>query len=160
MCPQTVLSDFTWFIEKTAGRPLARATGLFGTFAVSLLVAASLIWYFVSPYEFFPRLFSGQLGNIIGGFWIVLTGIIFADLAMLRRGFCATVCPYAKMQSALFDKKTLVIAFDASRKEECMNCGACMRTCPVGVDIRKGQNSACINCADIGSTSKPRWAGD
>ncbi len=149
MCPQTVLVDFTWFVDLSARKGLvSKAAALVMTFLVSLFAAASLIWYFVSPYEFFPRLFAGQLGNIIGGFWIVLTGIIFADFALLRHGFCATVCPYAKMQSALFDRKTLVIAFDPRRKEECMNCGACVRACPVGVDIRNGLSAACINCAE------------
>jgi cytochrome c oxidase accessory protein FixG len=148
-CPQTVLIDFTWFVDR-AGRkgPLARAAALLAAFVVSLVVAASLIWYFVSPYEFFTRLFAGRLGSIIGGFWIVLTGIIFADFALLRHRFCATVCPYAKMQSALFDRKTLVIAFDPARKEECMNCSACVKVCPVGVDIRNGLSAACINCAE------------
>jgi len=149
MCPQTVLVDFTRFVDKAAGKGLfSKAAALFGTFAVSVIAAASLIWYFVSPYEFFPRFVSGELGSVIGGFWIVLTGIFFADFALLRHRFCATVCPYAKIQSALFDRKTLVIAFDARRQDECMDCGACVKACPVGVDIRKGLSAACFNCAE------------
>ena len=148
-CPQTVLSDFTWFVDLVSRKnPAAKAAAFLATLILSVVAAASLIWYFVSPYEFFPRLIAGQLGSVVGGFWIVLTGIIFADLALVRRDFCATVCPYAKMQSALFDKKTLVIAFDPRREEECMDCGACVRACPTGVDIRKGQSVACISCAE------------
>lgn len=41
-----------------------------------------------------------------------------------------------------------MIAFDDGRKEECLNCAACVRTCPVGIDIRKGLDAACINCAE------------
>jgi polyferredoxin len=48
----------------------------------------------------------------------------------------------------MFDNKTLVISLDPRRKEECMKCMACVRACPVGIDIREGLSSACINCAE------------
>ncbi len=164
LCPQTVIVDFTRFVDKASGKGQAyRLSSYAAVFAVSVVVAASLIWYFVSPYEFFGRLRAWDLGKIIWGFWIVLTGILFLNFAFLRHGFCATVCPYAKMQSVLYDDKTLVIAFDPARKEECMECMACVRTCPVAIDIRNGLNGACINCAECidqctvmrGKTGKP-----
>ncbi|MBI5640142.1 MAG: 4Fe-4S binding protein, partial [Nitrospirae bacterium] len=149
VCPQTVLVDFTRFLDRADATGLAYRLFLYAvTFLTSLVVAASLIWYFISPYEFIGRLVTGNLGTVIGGFWGVMSAIIFLNLAFLRHRFCATVCPYAKLQSVLFDKATLVIAFDPGRKEECMNCMACVRTCPVGVDIRNGLNPACINCAE------------
>jgi cytochrome c oxidase accessory protein FixG len=149
LCPQTVLVDFTRYVDRAFSKNIVyKIASYAAVFLISIIVAASLIWYFVSPYEFFDRLFESNLGEIIWGFWIVLTAIIFLNFAFLRHKFCATVCPYAKLQSALFDKKTLVIAFDPNRKEECMECMACVRTCPVGIDIRKGLNQACINCAE------------
>jgi polyferredoxin len=48
----------------------------------------------------------------------------------------------------LYDSGTLLIAFDPRKKEECINCMACVKTCPVGIDIRQGLNAACINCAE------------
>ncbi|MGO9611790.1 MAG: 4Fe-4S dicluster domain-containing protein [Dissulfurispiraceae bacterium] len=149
LCPQTVLVDFSRFIdrldEKSVGYKVAAYSAIF---AISALAAANLIWYFVSPYEFIGRLISGDLGSVLRGFWIAMTGIMFLNFAFLRHRFCVTVCPYAKVQSVMFDNKTLVIAFDDGRKEECMNCGACVKTCPVDIDIRKGLDSACINCAE------------
>jgi polyferredoxin len=118
------------------------------TFLVSVIVAASLIWYFVSPYEFFPALMAGSLGPITWGFWISLTGIVFLNYAFLRHTWCATVCPYAKLQGALFDNKTMVIAFDERGKNQCMDCRACVRVCPVHIDIRNGLSAACITCAE------------
>lgn len=147
-CPQTVLSDFTAFVERSSmGKIRVRVGAYAVVLAVSALVSADLIWYFVSPYEFSRRLYAGELGPILWGAWIVLTSIMFLNFSFLRRSFCATVCPYAKLQSVLFDDRTLVIAFDERRSAECMDCGACAKVCPVGVDIRGGLNAACIGCA-------------
>ena len=146
LCPQTVLADFTSFAEKrTKGGWIFSYLAIF---IASILVSANLIWYFVTPYDFIPALFTGSLGNVTRGIWIVLSVIILLDILFLRHKFCATVCPYAKLQSVMYDDKTLVIAFDPKRKDECIDCLACVRRCPVGIDIRKGLNYACINCAE------------
>ena len=149
LCPQTVIVDFSRFIDRLDNKGVAYKSAAYAAiFGISALVAANLIWYFVSPYEFFRRLFAGELGSILWGFWIVLTAILFLNFAFLRHKFCATVCPYSKVQSVLYDNRTMVIAFDDRRKEECMNCAACVKTCPVNIDIRQGLKAACINCAE------------
>jgi len=149
MCPQTLIADFTSCMDKAAGRGvLYKVLALTAMFMVSIIIAANLIWYFVSPYEFIPRFLEGGLGDILWGFWIVLTVIVFLDVVLLRQKFCATVCPYAKLQGTLFDNMTLTVAFDTRREEECIDCMSCIKTCPVGIDIRKGQNNACIHCAE------------
>lgn len=149
LCPQTVLVDLTPFMDraKKRGRMYALAASA-GTLVISVIVAASLIWYFVSPYEFIPSLIQGTLGGITWGFWIVLTVILFLNFALLRHKWCATVCPYAKLQGVLFDRSTLIIEMDSSRKKDCINCLSCVRNCPTGMDIRKGLDAACINCAE------------
>lgn len=148
VCPQTVLSDITGAVERTRGRPfIRRVAALLCTLLVSAFVGASLVWYFVSPYEFLPRLFDGTLGPVPFWSWIVLSLAVFLNYAFLRQTWCATACPYAKLQGALFDKSTLVIAFDERRRAECMECRACVKTCPVTIDIRRGLNAACISCA-------------
>jgi len=149
LCPQTVLADFTSFVDKAKRSGLLyKLTAWTATFLLSVIMAANLIWYFVSPYEFIPRVIAGDPGHIIRGFWIVLTVLLFLNFVLLRQRFCATVCPYAKLQSTLFDNRTLVVAFDPLRKDECMDCMACVKTCPVGIDIRNGSNIACIHCAE------------
>ncbi|MBI4844153.1 MAG: 4Fe-4S binding protein, partial [Nitrospirae bacterium] len=147
LCPQTVISDLTRFTEKATG--LAHKLGAYSAvFLISIIVAANLIWYFIDPYEFIPQVLEGSLGDVAWGFWLTLTGIIFLNFILLRQRFCATVCPYAKLQGVMYDDKTLVIAFDARRKQECMDCGACVKVCPVNIDIREGMSNACINCAE------------
>lgn len=149
LCPQTVIVDFTPFVDKAKKRGfLYKLMAYFMTFLMSIIVAASLIWYFVSPYEFIPDLVNGKLGATTWGFWIVLTIIIFLNYALLRHKWCATVCPYAKLQSVMFDRSTLIIEMDPKRADECINCSSCVRVCPTGIDIRKGLDAACINCAE------------
>lgn len=149
LCPQTVIIDLTGFLDKAKpGGFLQKAAAYLLTLAVSVIVSASLIWYFVSPYDFLPAFMQGALGTVTLGFWISLTAVVFLNYAFLRHTWCATVCPYAKLQGVLFDDRTMIIGFDTRRKSECMDCRACVRACPVGVDIRNGPNAACISCAE------------
>jgi cytochrome c oxidase accessory protein FixG len=150
MCPQTVLVDSTGFMETAGVKGAASRVATYGAgAAVSALIAASLIGYFVSPYDAGALIRSGgSPANITIGSWAVLSVIIFLDIIALRRRFCATICPYAKMQGVLFDDRTLIVAFDRHREQECMHCDACVQICPVGIDIRMGLQSACIHCAE------------
>ncbi len=160
LCPQTVLVDATSFMDASRKRGYAaRAAASVAVGAISLVIAASLIGYFVSPYDL-PSLFKtgGAPVTIVTGSWVALTIILFLDLVALRRGFCATVCPYAKMQSVLFDDRTLVVAFDGRRAQECKECLACVTACPVGIDIRKGPHMACIHCAECVDACTERMA--
>lgn len=146
LCPQTVMSDLTLSFSHTK-TPAKKALYTFMILGLSVLAGANMIWYFISPYEFFPSLVEGTLSSTVWGFWVVLSLITFLNFTLLRQKFCATVCPYSKLQSVLFDDNTLVIAFDKSRSSECLNCQACIKVCPVGIDIRKGLNQACVSCA-------------
>ena len=160
LCPQTVLVDTTSFMEQARKRGYAaRVAASAAVGAVSAIIAASLIGYFVSPY-YVPLLFNagGAPWAIVFGSWVALTIILFLDLVALRRGFCATVCPYAKMQNVLFDDRTLVVAFDHQRAQECHECLACVKACPVGLDIRKGSHMACIHCAECVDACTERMA--
>jgi len=69
---------------------------------------------------------------------------------------CKYMCPYARFQSAMFDKDTLIITYDEKRGEprgkgagkgDCVDCGICVQVCPTGIDIRKGLQYECIGCA-------------
>ena len=149
-CPQTVLGELTRWIEPTPRgqrRPWRRAAGLGVTAAVAALAGADLVWYFVSPYDFLSRLGAGTLGPVVGWAWAGAAVVLFLDLALLRQTFCATVCPYAKVQGVLFDRHTLVVAYDDRRDADCIDCLACVRVCPTGIDIRDGLQLECIACA-------------
>jgi cytochrome c oxidase accessory protein FixG len=161
-CPQTVLGDLTALAlrlrERRGASRRTRALDEIGragrdalAFAlvalVAALVAANVLWYFVAPGEFFARLAAGTLGPVLSGAWVTLAAIVFLDLALLRARFCATACPYAMLQGILFDRSTLVVAYDRRREADCVDCGACVRVCPTAIDIRHGLQVECIACA-------------
>ena len=162
VCPQTVLSDFSRSIERISawfsGHRLLRAAISHALLAVfSTLVAADLIAFFVSPYDLMADVLSRSIGPWTFWSWILFSFLIYLNLAFIDQRFCTTVCPYARFQSAFFDQGSLTIAFDTSRSDECMGCEACVRTCPAGIDIRKGLQVECINCAEcIDSCSRQR----
>jgi cytochrome c oxidase accessory protein FixG len=98
-------------------------------------------------------------------FWLFLYGAMtYLNAGKLREQFCIYICPYARFQSAMFDKDTLIIAYDADRGEsrghrkkstdtkeadlgDCIDCKLCVNVCPTGIDIRDGLQMECIACA-------------
>jgi polyferredoxin len=146
-CPQTALLDLTAFLRRAEKKGGPRVVGAYAAVALaSSLVAANLLWYFVEPREFFRRLAAFSLGPLLGPAWLITGLVVFVDLAVWRHGFCATTCPYSKLQGALLDRHSLAIAYDARREGDCIECRACVRVCPVGIDIRDGLQAACTGC--------------
>jgi polyferredoxin len=146
LCPQTVLLDISRKSDAVRS-----SLGLLIPYIIllplSMVVSASLIWYFVSPYDFF-RIVSGETRSpVVIWFFISMFAIVYLDLAFLGRRFCKTICPYAKLQSTLFDRNTLVVEFDRDRADRCMGCDKCATVCPVGIDIKDGLQMECIACA-------------
>lgn len=86
--------------------------------------------------------------------------LIFADFTYFREQVCIVACPYGRWQSVLLDRQSLIVAYDAARGEprmkhtksrpadagDCIDCGACVLTCPTGIDIRDGLQMECIHC--------------
>jgi cytochrome c oxidase accessory protein FixG len=90
------------------------------------------------------------------------------DFAYFREQMCVTICPYAKLQSVLMDRDSMIVSYDPNRGEprgrrnreqrkkeadgveldlgDCIDCGACVRTCPTGIDIREGLQLECVSC--------------
>jgi polyferredoxin len=147
LCPQTTLTDLT-ARRGPAGLPARPnvATHL-QMLGVSLLWGAAAVWYFVPPGEFLRGHAAGTLHPVAAGSWAVIALLTWLNLLLVRERFCATVCPYAKLQGVLYDRSTLVIAHDRRRAGECIDCGACVKACPVGIDIRAGLQVACVSCA-------------
>ncbi len=158
-CPQTALLDLTGWLDRArraGGWRLAAAYA--GVALASLLVSANLLWYFVPPLEFVRGLRAFAASPVTHGAWVVTGAVVFADLVAWRHGFCATTCPYARFQGALLDRNSMVIAYDARRDSDCVDCKACVRVCPVGIDIRQGLQAACTSCGACIDACEPIMA--
>ncbi|MBI5189170.1 MAG: 4Fe-4S binding protein [Nitrospirae bacterium] len=156
LCPQTALMEIVDIVKGalSVGGKAPSASGyarraVYHLFlaALALLVSVNLTWYFVSPYEMLPGLMRGEVGRLtvwcVGVFWAAL----MLQFELLGRRFCATICPYAKMQDVLMDSHSLTIGFDTSRRDDCMGCDLCVRACPTGIDIKAGPQVQCVGCA-------------
>ena len=142
LCPQSIFVDLSRWLSggNTLGFHLAAAV-------LSVSVGAASVWYFAEPVEFLARLSAMSLGPVEGWSFGVISALLWLDTVFLGRVFCTTACPYAMLQSVMFDHDTMALAFDSERADECMGCDACVRACPVGIDLREGLQSACFSCA-------------
>ncbi|MGR3198587.1 MAG: 4Fe-4S dicluster domain-containing protein, partial [Paracoccus sp. (in: a-proteobacteria)] len=73
-----------------------------------------------------------------------------------REQICVYACPWPRIQAAMMDEDTLTVAYRDWRGEprgkgtgagDCIDCLACVNVCPMGIDIRDGQQLECITCA-------------
>src|SRR6266702_6236993 len=100
LCPQTTVTDLAEFIDhkigdRIKGKFLAGLLQHLGYLFISGTIAANLVWYFIPPYEFLPRLMAGEIGMVAG---ITLVSVfLFIYLDLVRRLFCKTICPYGRL---------------------------------------------------------------
>ena len=179
-CPQTVYTEmFLWVERKVEGERAARirldaaplSAGKFRKkaikhaiwIAIALWTGITFVGYF-TPIRELVRSIPFSLGGW-ETFWILFYGFAtYGNAGWMREQVCKYMCPYARFQSAMFDKDTLIIAYDTGRGEpraarrkkvdpraqglgDCVDCGICVQVCPTGIDIRKGLQYECIGCA-------------
>jgi cytochrome c oxidase accessory protein FixG len=150
-CPQTTVTDLAESFDRlvarhSAGTVLSAGVRHLFYLIVSCLVAANLVWYFIPPGEFLSRLLAWTMGPVAGIALVTTSLLVYLDLALVRRSFCTAVCPYGRIQLMAMDRNTLTLEFDPARTDACLRCGACVRNCPMGIDIRDGLQIECINC--------------
>ena len=156
LCPQTTLSDVAEWAARRLGLTVkhnrlhgqlsSKILLQFVYLLLAFLVAANLLWYFIPPRLFFARLVVFDL-HYAAGITFVLTGLlVYLDLAVVRRLMCSEFCPYGRAQTALVDKATLTLHLPDAELERCIECGSCVKTCPMEIDIRHGYQVECTNC--------------
>jgi len=180
LCPQTVWTFiFIWFEEKIEGsanqrkkldsqkldfnklwrKTLKHSCWLF----FSVLTSLTFVGYFVEAkdvfYDFFT--FNSSFG-IAATVWF-FAFCTYGNAGWMREIMCLHMCPYSRFQSAMFDKDTYTVSYDANRGEnrgarsrkqdhkelglgDCIDCNLCVQVCPTGIDIRNGLQYECINC--------------
>ncbi len=188
-CPQTVYTEiFMWIERKTEGDRSARMrldASPWNFNKVWRKTAKQVAWLLVALWTGFT--FVGYfvpirgLGSALAQlnlapwefFWVFFYSLAtYGNAGFLREQVCKYMCPYARFQSAMFDKDTLIVTYDEHRGEPrgararkadpaqlglgaCVDCDLCVNVCPTGIDIRKGLQYECIGCgacADVCDT--------
>jgi cytochrome c oxidase accessory protein FixG len=172
-CPQTVYTEiFLWVEEKIEGdrparlkldaaplspRKLFLKAAKHGVWiAIALWTGFTFVGYFTPIRELWDAVWRLETGPW-ETFWVLFYGFAtYGNAGWMREQVCKYMCPYARFQSAMFDKDTLIITYDRERGEprgkgegkgHCVDCSICVQVCPTGIDIRDGLQYECIGCA-------------
>jgi cytochrome c oxidase accessory protein FixG len=179
-CPQTVYTELFLWIERKVegdrnarmrldGSPMSvRKFGKKGTkhflwLTLSLWTGFTFVGYFTPIRTLWGEAFTLAFGPW-EWFWVNFYGLAtYGNAGFLREQVCKYMCPYARFQSAMFDRDTLIVSYDTARGEPrgsrsrkadpamlslgaCIDCDLCVHVCPTGIDIRKGLQYECIGC--------------
>ena len=179
-CPQTVYTEiFMWVERKVEGdrqqrmkrdaggwtldRTWRAAAKHFVWFAIALWTGFTFVGYFTPIKSLAAAAMTLGFGPW-EWFWVLFYGFAtYGNAGWMREQVCKYMCPYARFQSAMFDKDTMIISYDAERGEprgtrgrktdlkaanlgHCIDCELCVHVCPTGIDIRNGLQYECIGC--------------
>lgn len=179
-CPQTVYTEiFLWVERRIEGERGARMKLDAGPWnwnkawrkaakhgawlAIGLWTGFTFVGYFTPIQTLWAESFTLAFGPW-EWFWVNFYGLAtYGNAGFLREQVCKYMCPYARFQSAMFDRDTLIISYDAERGDprgtrgrntdlaaaklgHCIDCNLCVQVCPVGIDIRDGLQYECIAC--------------
>ncbi|MGF1911446.1 cytochrome c oxidase accessory protein CcoG [Vibrio kasasachensis] len=180
LCPQTVWTFiYIWFEEKlegnankrrkqdsnklTAKLAMRKTLKHIAWITIALATGFTFVGYFVPirdlVVDFF--IFDASFWPV---FWVLFFAVCtYGNAGWMRSIVCLHMCPYARFQSAMFDKDTFIVGYNIARGEDrgprsrkadhkalglgdCIDCNLCVQVCPTGIDIRDGLQYECINC--------------
>ena len=180
-CPQTVYSEIFMWVERRlegdraarmkldaapwSAAKLMRKSGKQAAWvAIGLWTGFSFVGYFTPIVTLAGEAMTLSLSGW-ESFWVLFYGFAtYGNAGYMREQVCKYMCPYARFQSAMFDKDTLIVTYDTARGDprgtrgrktdlkaanlgHCIDCNLCVQVCPTGIDIRKGLQYECIGCA-------------
>jgi cytochrome c oxidase accessory protein FixG len=180
-CPQTVYTEMFLWIERHVegdrnarmrldGQPLTLEKIVkkwfkhILWFSLAMWTGFSFVGYFTPARELMLEFLQTRMGSW-EVFWVFFYGFAtYGNAGFLREQVCKYMCPYARFQSAMFDKDTLIVSYDTARGDPrgsrgrkadykaqglgaCIDCDLCVHVCPTGIDIRNGLQYECIGCA-------------
>lgn len=128
---------------------------------IGILTAGAFVLYFNDAPTLIQQIINLDVSRTVLLFIAGLSASTYIMAGFAREQVCTFMCPYARFQSAMFDKDTLIIGYDEHRGEKrgkhkkgqswddrghCIDCTACVQVCPMGIDIRDGLQMECIAC--------------
>jgi cytochrome c oxidase accessory protein FixG len=149
-------NTFSKFIKRTSKHSL--------WLVMSIATGIAFVGYFIPVRELTLNLLQLEWFTTSAIWVFIVAALTYVNAGWVREKVCLHMCPYARFQSVMFDRDTLVISYDAargdargSRKKEdnpkdlglgdCIDCYMCVQVCPTGIDIRDGLQMDCIGCA-------------
>ncbi|MCF1707610.1 cytochrome c oxidase accessory protein CcoG [Tabrizicola sp. J26] len=147
-----------WDLEKARKRLLKWTVWLL----IGLATGGAWVFYFADAPTLLRDLVTGQAHPVAYSTMLVLTLTTFFFGGFAREQICIYACPWPRIQAAMMDEETITVAYREWRGEprgklkagqhdpsqgDCIDCMACVNVCPMGIDIRNGQQLACITCA-------------
>ncbi|ALG91239.1 MULTISPECIES: cytochrome c oxidase accessory protein CcoG [Actibacterium] len=129
---------------------------------IAVATGGAWVFYFTDAPTLLRNLVTLDASPVAYGTIAVLTLTTFTFGGFMREQVCIYMCPWPRIQAAMMDEDTLTVAYrdwrgeprgkhrkaaDADQLGDCIDCNACVNVCPMGIDIRDGQQLACITCA-------------
>ncbi len=139
-----------------------RITKWVAWFLIGMATGGAWVFYFTDAPSLFAELMAFSAHPIAYLTIAVLTLTTFVFGGFMREQICIYACPWPRIQAAMMDEDTLTVGYRKWRGEprgkhrkaetseplgDCIDCMACVNVCPMGIDIRDGQQLACITCA-------------
>nr|CAD6413557.1 cytochrome c oxidase accessory protein CcoG [Rhizobium sp. Q54] len=149
-----------WTLEKIRKRVLKHAIWL----AIAVATGGAWIFYFADAPTLAYDFVTGNAAFIAYSTVGILTATTYVFGGLMREQVCIYMCPWPRIQATMLDDNSLVVTYNDWRGEprtkhakkaaaagqpvgDCVDCNACVAVCPMGIDIRDGQQMACITCA-------------
>ena len=154
------LDKAPWSMSKIWKRGLKMAIWL----AIAVATGGFWVFYFADAPTLFVQLVTGTAQPVAYFTIAILTATTFTFAGFMREQVCTYMCPWPRIQGAMLDEESLIVTYNAWRGEprmagrkkaeaqglkvgDCVDCNACVAVCPMGIDIRDGNQLECINCA-------------
>jgi len=132
--------------------------------AMSIATGIAFVGYFIPVRELIVNLLQLEWFSTSAIWVFIVAALTYVNAGWVREKVCLHMCPYARFQSVMFDRDTLIISYDAARGDargsrkkddnpaalglgDCIDCYMCVQVCPTGIDIRDGLQMDCIGCA-------------
>jgi cytochrome c oxidase accessory protein FixG len=147
-----------WTLDKFGRRTVKHLAWLL----IAAATGGAWIFYFHDAPTLAANLAKGTADPTAYLFLGILTFTTYWLAGHMREQVCTFMCPWPRIQAALIDHDTLMVTYRRDRGEpraphkkgqpwegrgHCIDCNQCVAACPMGIDIRDGDQLECINCA-------------
>ncbi|WP_028002372.1 cytochrome c oxidase accessory protein CcoG [Sinorhizobium arboris] len=150
----------SWTFDKVCKRVAKHAIWL----VIGVATGGAWIFYFADAPTLMKSFVALEAEPVAYMTVATLTATTYIFGGHMREQVCTYMCPWPRIQAAMLDENSLVVTYNDWRGEQrarhakraaalgevvgdCVDCNACVAVCPMGIDIRDGQQLECITCA-------------